>query len=214
MEIDGSHVATIYFRESNDLAAAKHVERLRIDRGLHVMLATQRAEADAARLAREVGADGYQSGLANGSLAQYLRECRARGQRVAIVGPDRVVADAAAEAHVTIGVVEDADAEACRSQISLLEPGLCRLIDVWEVAASRSARTREARHFTLVPNVLCVAGAFFLGFTSLVAVIVSNVGTFGSYWFAAEQIRRSHRIGQSRNRPLSFLARGSNDAAR
>jgi len=217
IEIDGRQVATIGFRASNDLAAARHIERLRRDRGLRVILATQRAEPDAALLARALGADDYQSGLANGSLTEYLRQCRAHGRRIAVVGADRrraldahdSLVEADALAHVTIGLVDDGDLEACQAPITLLEPSLSRLVDVWDIAKARSARTREAQRLTLVPNVLCVAGAFFLGFTSLAAVIVSNLGTFGSFSVAAEQLRRSHRIGRTWRRPLSNVHRGS-----
>ncbi len=224
IEIDGREVATIGFRPASDLAAARHIERLRRDRGLRVILATQRAEPDAERLGRALGADDYQSGLTNGSLTEYLRQCRAHGRRVAVVGADwRRALDqrdspvhADALAHVTIGLVDDGDLEAWRSPITLLEPSLSRLVDLWDIAQARSARTREAQRLTLVPNVLCVAGAFFLGFSSLAAVIVSNLGTLGSFSVAAEQLRRSHRnrISRTWRRPLSNVHRGSPDVTR
>jgi Cu2+-exporting ATPase len=214
IEIDGRRVATIYFRSSNDLAAARRIERLRTDRGIRVILATHRAEPDAAVLARELGADDYRAGLANGSLSEYLRQCRAQGGRVALVGVERLLCDAVKEAHVTIGMVDDGDLEACQTPLALLEPGHSRLADIWDIATARSARTREAQHLTLVPNVFCVAGAFFLGFTSVAAVIVSNLGTFGSFSAAAEQVRRSHWNGRKWHRPESLLSRGTPDATR
>jgi cation transport ATPase len=214
VEIDGQPVATIYFQSSSDFAAARQIERLRRDHGLRVVLATPRAEPDAARLANDLGADEYRAGLANGSLTDFLRQCRASGRRVALVGADRHVVGAANDAHVIIGVVEDGGALACQCPLTLLEPSLSPLVDVWDIATARSARTREAHRLTLVPNVLCVAGAFFLGFTSLAAVIVSNLGTFGSFSVAAEQLRRSHRIGRKWHRPLSTVSRGPSNATR
>lgn len=212
IEIDGRQVATIFFKASHELAAARPIKRLRNDYGLRVVLATQRSQPDAALLARQLGADDYRAGLANGSLTEYLRQCRAQGRRVAAVGADRLFVDAATEAHVTIGIFDDGNAAACQAPVSLLEPSLSPLVDVWDIARARSTRTWEAQRFTLVPNVLCVAGAFFLGLTSLAAVIVSNLGTFGSFSVAAEQLRRSHRIGRKWHRPLSTVSRGSSDA--
>ncbi len=149
IEIDGRQVATIDFRALNDLAAARHIERLRRDRGLRVTLATQRAEPEACASGPWLGADDYQSGLANGSLTEFLRQCRANGRRVAVVGADPrraldaddlpVPADAFAE--VTIGLADDGDLEACRSPITLLEPSLSRLVDLWDIAKARSAQT-------------------------------------------------------------------------
>jgi cation transport ATPase len=208
IEIDGGHAATIHFAESDELSAARHLERLRRDRGLRVILATQRAEPDAALLARRLGADEYCAGLVNGSLVEYLRKWRSRGQRVAVVGADRKVMEAAGDAHVTIGMVEDGDIDACHSPLNLLGPSLCRLVDVWDIATARLARARETQRFTVIPNLFCVAGAFFLGFTSLAAVIVSNLGTFGSFSVAAEQLRRSHRLGRKWHLPPSLVSRG------
>jgi len=214
IEIDGQRVAVIYFRRASDLAAARHVERLRNECGLRVILATERAEPDAARLARALGADDYQFGLVNGSLAEYLRQCRGRYQGVAVLGAAARLVDAASEAVVTLGVVDDGDMEACRAQITLLEPDLSRLKDVCDIAKSRAARSRDVQQLTLVPNVLCVAGALFLGFTSLAAVIVSNLSTLGNFSVAAEHLRRSHRNGRALRRPLSNLSRGSLNASR
>ncbi len=208
IEIEGRQVATIYFRPSSELSAAREIERLRSDHGLRVILATERPEPDAALLASQLGADDYRVGLQNGSFAEYLRQCRTQGRRVAVVGADRRLLDTATEAHVIIGVVDDGDVEACQSPLALLEPSLSQLVDVWDIATARSTRTREASHLTLLPNVLCVAGAFFLGFTSLVAVIISNLGTFGSFSVAAEQLRRSHRVDRKWHRPLSIVSRG------
>jgi Cu2+-exporting ATPase len=214
IEIDGRQAATIHFRTSNDVAAARHIDRLRRECGLRVILATERGLPEAARLAGALGVDDYCAGLANGSLTDYLRQWRTRGRRVALVGADRHLVDAATEAHVTIGTIDDADALSCEFPLTLLEPDLSRLADAWDIATARLARARDAQRLTLVPNVFCVAGAFFLGFTSLASVIVSNLGTFGSFSVAAEQVRRSHRIGCASRRLLSHVSRGSLDVSR
>ncbi len=224
IEIDGRQVATIDFQASHDLAAARPIKRLRNDCGLPVVLATQRSEPDAARLARQLGADECRPVLrmalspnisANaGRMAGGLPSWEPTGG--AALDADDLPVQADALAHVTIGLADDGDLEACRAPITLLEPSLSRLVDLWDIAKARSARTREAQRLTLVPNVLCVAGAFFLGFTSLAAVIVSNLGTFGSVSVAAEQLRRSHRnrISWTWRRPLSNVSRGSLDVTR
>jgi cation transport ATPase len=208
IEIEGRPVATIYFRCSGELAAARPIERLKRDRGLRVVLATPRAEPDAALLARRLGADVYRADVTNGSLDEYLRQCRAQGARIAVVGADRLLRDAATAAHVTIGTLDDGEVGDSRLPIVLLEPSVARLVDVWDVASARAGRTRESQRLTLLPNVVCVAGALFLGFTSLATVVISNLGTYGTFSVAARHLRRSQRIGRQWDRPLSLVSGG------
>ena len=47
----------------------------------------------------------------------------------------------------------------------------------------------DAQKFVLVPNVLCVAGAFLFGFTGLTAVMISNLGTLNLFNRAVGSLR-------------------------
>jgi hypothetical protein len=44
-----------------------------------------------------------------------------------------------------------------------------------------------------LPNALCVAGAFFFGFTSLVVAVVCNLTTFGTYRQSLQTLTRQGR---------------------
>ena len=46
---------------------------------------------------------------------------------------------------------------------------------------SHVARLRTMHGSVLVPNMFCIAGAFFLGFTSLAAVVLTNLGTLAVF---------------------------------
>ena len=63
----------------------------------------------------------------------------------------------------------------------VLQPRLDLVADLFQVARSYTGRVRSNQRFILVPNLLCVAGAFFFGATALTSVVVSSLGTFGLY---------------------------------
>ena len=72
-------------------------------------------------------------------------------------------------------------------------------------------RQRDGRRLILLPNLICVAGAFFLGFNGLTSVLVSNIGTYSLFrtcnvW-TAEALKRS---GQKMSlwSPFSFQVMG------
>jgi Cu2+-exporting ATPase len=207
LEVEGEPAGTFHFRPAQELAAARAVSELRSGRRLHVTLVSTQREPVATALARALGADECRTGLSEAALVNYLRQCRTEGRRAALVGPGRLVHDAVDDAHVAIALVGDDDLEATGAPLLLLQSGLSRLTDLWNVADGRNTRSREARQITLVPNVFCIAGAFFLGFTSLTAVVISNLATLGNALRASEELRRGVAADGTRRRPLPGLAR-------
>ena len=145
--------------------------------------------------------------LQDSELATLCRNLRGRRISVAVVGDASRHARALAAADVGIAFVGDGDIEAGSAPILITEPDPSRLLDLLEVAASRPDRAREARTITLLPNLACVAGAFFLGFTSLTAVVLSNLGTFGNVSRARRNLRRFDRS----RRPPRALTGGATD---
>ena len=91
--------------------------------------------------------------------------------------------------------------------IWLLQPRLAKLVELWDIAHIHQRRLRVAHGYALIPNLLCVAGAFVWGFTSLASVVVTNLGTYGLYSRTKASIRSlEHQISKSLD-PWPFLAR-------
>ena len=68
-------------------------------------------------------------------------------------------------------------------------------------------RLKVAHRYALIPNVLCVAGAFVWGFTSLVSVVVTNLATYSIYSRTSDSIRSlEYQISRSLS-PRQFLSR-------
>jgi hypothetical protein len=59
------------------------------------------------------------------------------------------------------------------------------------LARDSGRRKDRARYAVMVPNLLCVAGAFAFGFTPMAAVLLSNLGTSLAYNGAKQALRRS-----------------------
>ena len=65
--------------------------------------------------------------------------------------------------------------------------------------------------YALIPNLLCVAGAFTWGFTSLASVAVTNLGTYGLYLRTATSIRSLERqIFRSLTAFVTFAEKAGN----
>ena len=100
------------------------------------------------------------------------------------------------EAHVSIGLcatdaAADAGWEQGPSDIALLAPSIVPLPALCALARDSVRRQKRTRYAVMVPNLLCVAGAFAFGFTPMAAVFLSNFGTSLAYNGAKRALRKA-----------------------
>ena len=126
---------------------------------------------------------------------QLIRGCRKRGLKVAYAGECLARPRVAREADVSISLDADALGGLDRNPASivLLQPDLSKLAVLREATRIYNRRVKVAQGSALIPNFFCVAGAFFLGFTSLATVIVTNLGTYSTYARTTASIRGLER---------------------
>jgi cation transport ATPase len=200
--INGRVAGLIHFRRSNRLEAAFALHRLRSKRNLPVGIVSESPDPILAPLSASLGADFHLGSQSADDRIHFLQYCRRRGFKVAYIGDCRASPRAAAEAHVAISVVasriSDLDLDHDPAPIWLLEPRLAKLGEIWDIAHIHRQRLKVAHRYTLIPNVLCVAGAFVWGFTSLMSVMVTNLAIYGTYSRTAGSIRSlEHQIAKS-----------------
>lgn len=200
LEVGGHPVATFEFQLTAERVATAAIDRLRDGRAIQVLLAAEDDALDPAGLAAELHCDGVL--VANGrSLADQVGALVHAGRRVACAAAGPLPAGLAGLAAVTIHLGDVADAGV--ADIVVLSGDVGRIPDLVHSAEQRRRRMSRTRRMTILPNVLCVAGAFTLGFTSLVAVIVSNLGTFGAYRQASRALADDRRRSWVRARPVA-----------
>ena len=155
------------------------------------------SDRDAAPLAASLGVDFHLGGLTSDDRIHLLKDFRNRGFKVAYVGGSRLDPRIAAEAQITIslGEVGSDKLGSDSSTIHVLQPRLLKLGELWDIAHIHERRLKMAYGYTMIPNLLCVAGALMWGFTSLASVALTNLGTYGLYLRTANSIRSlEHQI--------------------
>jgi cation transport ATPase len=195
--VDGQIAGLIDFRPSSRLLAAAALREFRSQarRPVAIGLVSPGSASEARRLAGALGVDFHAGGLSTGDLARLVRGCRGRGLKVAYVGPCLDRGRAALEADVAISLDPAGleNLEKNPASILLLQPDLGRLGVLDEVTRVHDRRIRVAQGSAFIPNLFCVAGAFFLGFTSLTTVMVTNLGTYTTYARTTAAIRSLER---------------------
>ena len=200
--INGRVTGLIHFQRSAWFEAASAVERLRSKRNLQIGIISTQSDQTLAPIARALGVDFHIGDLMPDDRIYLLKDCRERGFKVAYVDDSRPDPRIAAEAQITISLVDDGRHSLDRDPVAiqLLQPRLSRLPELWDIAHIHERRLKMACGYALIPNLLCVAGAFLWGFTSLASVVLTNLGTSGLYMQTASSIRSlDHQISRSLN---------------
>ena len=198
--INGRLTGLIHFRRSARPEAASAFERLRSKRSIQIGIISDQSDRNIAPLAASLGVDFHIGGLTPDDRIHLLKDCRARGFKVAYAGDGHLDPHLAAGAQIAISLGSDKSysVDCNPATIHLLQPQLSKLAELWDIAHIHERRLKTAYRYTLIPNLLCVAGALTWGFTSLASVAVTNLGTYGLYRRTATSIRSlEHQIVRS-----------------
>ena len=195
----GQIIGRIAFRPASRSRLAPAVEELRRQGGVTVGLFTEGTDDATGTLARELKPDFHQSDLASSAKADLLRSCRDRGLKIAYVADCRREPDVASVAHVAISVADEFDPEHDPAQVLVMRRDFAWLPALRALSCAHIGRVHAAQSSILLPNVFCIAGAFFFGFTSLAAVVITNLGTWAIY--SGLPARRRQLVDTGRSTP-------------
>jgi cation transport ATPase len=174
------------------------IEQLRRTGELSVGIISEGSASHVSRCASFLGADFFESGLSDSAKAEMVADRGARGQKVAFVGDCRQHLEAARQAHVAISINDIEGFDEDPADVFLLNSQLSNLSRFWHVSSLERRRRRVHHGYILLPNMVCVAGALFLGFTSLHSVLITNAGVYIVYRSGKKWLRRlQHRSGGS-----------------
>jgi hypothetical protein len=144
-------------------------------------------------------------------MAELVRYYEQTDQRVALLGECQQFSTTSRIAHVAISSLPPSPKPDPTVDGYLLSGNRMELAALWRIAFREPSRAWRQAAYTVIPNLICVAGAFALGFTSLHAVLLTNLGTFtayrsakswidGSQWKSTRNIPKGGRSATAHNR--------------
>ena len=178
--IDSRLAGMVLFGPSPGPASAEAIRQIQC-RGVAVGLLSHRPAQEVESLASSLGVELRVFGLSSHAKVELLKNLARRGRKVAYVGDPAREPEVAREAHVSISMAADSDPATDQSHVRVLRNDLGCLAPLHELARAHLDRVRIVHGATLIPNLACIAGALFLGFTSLTSVVLTNLGTLAIY---------------------------------
>ena len=170
----------VLFGPSPGPASAEAIRQIQC-RGVAVGLLSHRPAQEVESLASSLGVELRVFGLSSHAKVELLKNLARRGRKVAYVGDPAREPEVAREAHVSISMAADSDPATDQSHVRVLRNDLGCLAPCTSWPAPISIAFASSTATTLIPNLACIAGALFLGFTSLTSVVLTNLGTLAIY---------------------------------
>jgi Cu2+-exporting ATPase len=171
------------------------------DRGVkHIAIISGDHEAPTRKLAEALGMDRYFAQVLPADKAEYVERLQQEGKKVCFVGDGINDSIALKKANVSISLRGASTIATDTAHIVFLEEGLAKLCDLRDISRALDGNVRRSWHMILAPNILCICGAFTLGFGVMASVVTNNVAALAALANGMLPLRQVARIQAERQR--------------
>ena len=132
------------------------------------------------KLAETLGMDEYFANVLPSDKAQYVEKLQREGRKVGFVGDGINDSIALKKANVSISLRGATSIATDTAQIVFMEESLGKLCDLLDIAHGLDRNVKRSWTYILIPNALCIAGAFTMGFGILASVLTNNVASIAA----------------------------------
>lgn len=184
-----------------ELKASQRPEAREIVAGLrargirHIAIISGDHEAPTKKLAESLGMDEYFAGVLPADKASYVERLQNEGRKVCFVGDGINDSIALKKANVSISLRGASSIATDTAHIVFMEESLARICELRDIARRLDENVSRSWTLILIPNLLCIAGAFTMGFGVMASVITNNVAAMAAL---ANGMLPLRRIAQER----------------
>ncbi|QFY41952.1 heavy metal translocating P-type ATPase [Candidatus Methylospira mobilis] len=174
LQVDGMDIARFTFGFSTLPRAAESIAALKAS-GLHIAVVSSQSDEAAQDIALKLGADLSCGGMGSAERGRFLRRLKQAGHKPAYLGKYNTVQELVNDAHVSIamgGVFDDDGSVDIFILSELMDP----LPQLQAVGREQESQVGAACNKVILPNLLCIAGAFSGVLNGSTSTLLANVG--------------------------------------
>lgn len=146
----------------------------------HIAIISGDHEGPTKKLAERLGMDRYFAGVLPADKASYVEKLQAEGKKVCFVGDGINDSIALKKANVSISLRGASSIATDTAHIVFMEESLAKLCELRDIARSLDQNVNRSWTMILIPNALCIFGAFTMGFGVMASVVTNNVAALGA----------------------------------
>ena len=175
----------------------------------HIAIISGDHEAPTRSLAEQLGMDRYFAQVLPADKADYVEKLQKEGRKVCFVGDGVNDAIALKKANVSISLRGATSIATDTAHVVFMEPGLGKLCELLDIARDLERNVRTSWVLILAPNILCVVGAFTLGFGIAASVFTNNVAALGALANGMRPMRKVAALEAERRHLMEMQLRES-----
>ena len=146
----------------------------------HIAIISGDHEGPTKKLAERLGMDRYFAGVLPADKASYVEKLQKEGKKVCFVGDGINDSIALKKANVSISLRGASSIATDTAHIVFMEESLAKLCELRDIARSLDQNVNRSWKMILIPNALCILGAFTMGFGVMASVVTNNVAALGA----------------------------------
>lgn len=132
------------------------------------------------KLAQALGVDRYFAEVLPADKARYVELLQQEGRKVCFVGDGINDSIALKRANVSVSLRGATTVATDTAQLVFMDDKLWKLCEFIDISKQLEHNINTSWVIILIPNLFCIAGAFFLGFGVMASVLANNVAAIGA----------------------------------
>jgi P-type E1-E2 ATPase len=192
--VDAAVGGAIELRAAARPEAAAVIAGLRARGAKHLAIISGDHEQPTRKLAERLGMDRYFAEVLPEDKAAYVELLQKEGRKVCFIGDGVNDSIALKKANVSISLRGASSVATDTAQVVFMEDNLTKLLQLHDVSGALRKNIRTSWGLIVVPNLICIAGAFFAGFGVMHSMIFNQIGGMLAVGNGLLPLRKASRL--------------------
>jgi Cu2+-exporting ATPase len=196
--VDDALGGALELRAAERPEARAVIEGLRARGAKHLAIISGDHEQPTRKLAERLGMDRYFAEVLPQDKAKYVELLQKEGRTVCFIGDGVNDSIALKTANVSISLRGASSVATDTAQVVFMEDTLIKLLQLYDVSRELHKNINQSWGLILVPNLFCIAGAFFAGFGVMHSMIFNQIGGMLAVANGLTPLRKVSRLRQEK----------------
>lgn len=200
--VDGEIGGALELKTAERPEAAAVIQGLRARGARHLAIISGDHEQPTRKLAERLGMDRHFAEVLPQDKARYVELLQKEGRTVCFIGDGVNDSIALKTANVSISLRGASSIATDTAQVVLMEDNLVKLLQLYDISQQLNTNINRSWGLIIVPNVICIAGAFLGGFGVMHSMIFNQFGGLLAVANGLLPLRQARRLRARKERLL------------
>ena len=174
--VDDALGGAIEMIAANRPEAEEVIAGLRARGARHLAIISGDHDLPTSKLAAKLGMDRYFAEVLPQDKAKYVELLQREGRKVCFVGDGINDSIALKKANVSISLRGASSVATDTAQVVFMEDSLTKLLQLQDISRDLASNINRSWALILIPNAICIGGAFFAGFGVMHSMVFNQLG--------------------------------------